>query len=150
MDSNFPNSIDNSGFSGNGYSNLQPLPNTNLNTATNYLNDPTIMFTSDSRSSFPSPDLQTDTSILDIQITITQQRTSNNTGTFSNATETSISFSSIGNYAQVMYPPLVYRPEIFSFEINGFKFRITVPICNPMFQQGQQYVIINNPQQHNQ
>lgn len=149
MNPNIPNNIDNSGFIGSGYSNLQPLPNINLNTTTNYLNDPT-MFTYNSQSPFLPP---TETSRFDIQITITQyqQRILNNTIMFSNATETSTSFSfvqSTGNFAQFMSPPPVSVPETLSFEISGFKIKIAVvPIFN---QQDQQYVITNYPRQQNQ
>lgn len=156
MNPNIPNNIDNSGFIDNGYPNLQPLPNINLNATTNY---PTT-FTFDSQ--FPSPPLdfqtQFETPGFKININITQyhqQSFPNNPAKFSNATEASASFSyaqCIGNLAQqIISSPQSETFRTFNFEISGFKIKITVmPTSNPMFQQDHQYMIANNPQQQNQ
>jgi hypothetical protein len=156
MNHNVPNNIDNSGFVGNGYPNLQPLPNINSNATTNY---PTTFTTFDSQ--FPSPplDFQTEfeTPGLKININITQyqhqqQNFLNNPVMFPNTTEASASFSyaqCIGNLAQqFISSPQSETFRTFSFEFSGFKIKITVePTSNPMFQREQQY---NYPQQQNQ
>ncbi|RGB28684.1 hypothetical protein C1646_673056 [Rhizophagus diaphanus] len=152
MDLNIPNNIDNSGFVGNGYPNLQPLPNINSNAITNY---PTTL-TFDSQVPSPPLDFQTEfkTPGLKININITQyqhqqQNFLNNPVMFPNATEATASFSyaqCIGNVAQ----QFISSPQsgTFNFEFSGFKIKITVePISTPMFQREQQY---NYPQQQNQ
>ncbi|CAB5201439.1 hypothetical protein RhiirA5_378158 [Rhizophagus irregularis] len=150
MDLNIPNNIDSSGFVGNGYPNLQPLPNINSNATTNY---PTTQFPSpplDFQTEFKTPGLKININITQYQHQ--QQNFLNNPVMFPNATEASASFSyaqCIGNLAQqFISSPQSETFRTFNFEFSEFKIKITIePTSTPMFQQEQQY---NYPQQQNQ